>query len=106
MGKENNVVIRDIKFVLVYEPMMKVWIQLTVLILTDSVLGHRTNQLEGNRTALEQVCYTYKGEGKNVVVDTHHAAENSGSFNVPARFVEARASCAQYTIHITHAHRR
>ena len=49
--------IRDIKFILVYEPMMKGWIQLTALILTDSVLGHRTNQLEGNRTALEQVCY-------------------------------------------------
>ena len=49
--------IRDIKFILVYEPMMKGWIQLTALILTDSVLGHRTNQLGGNRTALKQVCF-------------------------------------------------
>lgn len=73
--------IRDIKFILVYEPMMKGWIQLTALILTDSVLGHRTNQLEGNRTALEQVCYRL---GENAVFNLRHASENSGSFNLPA----------------------
>ena len=72
--------IRDIKFILVYEPMMKGWIQLTALILTDSVLGRRTNQLEGNRTALEQVCYRLG----DVVLNPRHATENFGAFNVPA----------------------